>query len=84
MAQVYAAPLSGGGRAVVLLNRHYLSLHPSGAHNMTVHWKSIGIPAADMVRKSVLPRMALCDVAGAQVLCMPEGALWPGCAHQVG
>ena len=50
VAQVYAAPLSGGARAVVLLNRHFLIIHPSGAHNLTVHWKSIGIPAADMVR----------------------------------
>ena len=48
--QVYAAPLAGGARAVVLLNRHSSSLEPSGTHNLTAYWKAIGIPVPDMVR----------------------------------
>jgi alpha-galactosidase len=45
MVQVYAAPLVGGSRAVVLFNR-YQDLDPNFAvQNMTVYWESIGIPA---------------------------------------
>lgn len=38
-AQVYAAPLAGGGRAVVLFNRH----HPEyPLNNVTVDWAMLG------------------------------------------
>ena len=42
---------------MVLLNRHYLSLDPSGTHNLTVYWKAVGIPAADKVCTSA----AMCE-----------------------
>ncbi|KAK9834833.1 hypothetical protein WJX81_002251 [Elliptochloris bilobata] len=49
-AEVYAAPLSGGARAVVLLNRHFMSDNRAGTHNMTAFWKAIGIPPAEMTQ----------------------------------
>ena len=71
MAQIYAAPLSGGSRAVVMLNRHFLSLHPSGTHNMSVHWKTVGIPSADMVRNQRYFVGLLARLQSASP-CMPE------------
>jgi len=49
-AQVYACPLEGGARAVVLFNRHVGSDNKFGAHNITVFWKSIGLPTGAAVR----------------------------------
>ena len=53
--QVYAGPLSGGARAVVLLNRHDAT-DPKNfpAHNLTVYWESIGLPAMEAVRGNTL------------------------------
>lgn len=43
--QIYAAPLAGGARAVVLFNRHQ-HLDPNfPSQNITVWWGSIGLPA---------------------------------------
>lgn len=48
--QVYAAPLVGGARAVVLLNRHQ-QLDPNFAvQNLTVFWRSIGLSPNVTVR----------------------------------
>ena len=42
--QIYAAPLEGGSRAVVMFNRHQ-QLDPNfNVQNLTVYWASIGIP----------------------------------------
>ena len=43
-AQVWAAPLLGGARAVVLFNRHVASDDKFGEHNMTVYWSMVGLP----------------------------------------
>ncbi|KAI7846119.1 hypothetical protein COHA_000380 [Chlorella ohadii] len=43
-SRIYAGPLAGGARAVVLLNLH----HTGGQYlqsNITVHWRQIGLPA---------------------------------------
>jgi len=48
--QVYACPLEGGARAVVLFNRHVGSDNKFGAHNITVFWKSVGLPTGAAVR----------------------------------
>lgn len=42
--QVWAAPLVGGVRAVVLFNRHVSSDEKFDEHNMTLHWSMIGLP----------------------------------------
>ena len=42
--QVWAAPLMGGGRAVVMFNRHVSSDEKFDEHNMTLHWSMIGLP----------------------------------------
>ncbi len=49
--QVYAAPLEGGSRAVVLFNRHVATDNKFSSHNMTVFWKSIGLPPTEQVRR---------------------------------
>ena len=46
--QVYAGPLAGGARAVVLLNRH-LFADTDNMQNITVTWKAIGLPSTDAV-----------------------------------
>ena len=43
--QVWAAPLMGGARAVVMFNRHVSSDEKFDEHNMTLHWSMIGLPA---------------------------------------
>lgn len=49
--QVYAAPLKGGSRVVVLFDRHTtFNADKFGAHNITVSWTSIGLPPAEQVR----------------------------------
>ena len=48
--QVYAGPLEGGSRAVVLFNRHTATDPKFAMHNMTVFWKSIGLPPTERVR----------------------------------
>ncbi len=50
--QVYAAPLLGGSRAVVLFNRYQYLDANFPVQNMTVYWDSIGIPANATVRHS--------------------------------
>ena len=48
--QVYAGPLAGGARAVVLLNRHDATdIKNFAAHNLTVFWESLGLPALQQV-----------------------------------
>ena len=42
--QVWAAPLVGGARAVVLFNRHVSSDEKFDEHNMTLHWSMVGLP----------------------------------------
>jgi hypothetical protein len=44
MMQVWAAPLAGGARAVVLFNRHVASDEKFDEHKMTLHWSMIGYP----------------------------------------
>ena len=44
MHQVWAAPLMGGARAVVMFNRHVSSDEKFDEHNMTLHWSMIGLP----------------------------------------
>jgi hypothetical protein len=39
--QIYAAPLAGGARAVVLFNAGPLE---AGAASMTVRWEQLGLP----------------------------------------
>lgn len=48
--QVYAAPLQGGSRAVVLFNRYQQLDENFPVQNLTVYWKSIGIPMNATVR----------------------------------
>ena len=50
--QVYAGPLEGGSRAVVLFNRHTATDPKFSMHNMTVFWKSIGLPPSERVREA--------------------------------
>lgn len=42
--QIYAAPLAGGARAVVLLNLHHLGGQYLTS-NITVQWQQLGLPA---------------------------------------
>ncbi|CAK0783007.1 hypothetical protein CVIRNUC_006202 [Coccomyxa viridis] len=42
--EVWAAPLLGGARAVVLFNRHVSSDEKFDEHNMTLHWSMVGLP----------------------------------------
>ena len=42
--QVWAAPLAGGARAVLLFNRHVASDEKFDEHNMTLHWSMVGYP----------------------------------------
>ncbi|CAL8470506.1 g10048 [Coccomyxa elongata] len=42
--EVWAAPLAGGARAVVLFNRHVASDEKFDEHNMTLHWGMVGYP----------------------------------------
>ncbi|EIE22540.1 Melibiase family protein [Coccomyxa subellipsoidea C-169] len=42
--EVWAAPLLGGARAVVMFNRHVASEEKFEEHNMTLHWSMIGYP----------------------------------------
>ncbi len=44
LRQVWAAPLMGGARAVVMFNRHVSSDEKFDEHNMTLHWSMIGLP----------------------------------------
>lgn len=41
--QIYAAPLQGGSRAVVMFNRHQQLDPLFNVQNLTVFWASIGI-----------------------------------------
>ena len=41
---MWAAPLLGGARAVVLFNRHVSSDEKFDEHNMTLHWSMVGLP----------------------------------------
>lgn len=61
-SQVYAGPLAGGARAVVLFNRHTFSDSPGYTQDLTVYWKAIGLPAAEMVlaRPSLPPLLITC------------------------
>ena len=52
---MYAGPLAGGARAAVLLNRHDATDPKNfAAHNLTVFWESIGLPASEPVRRTAL------------------------------
>lgn len=46
--QIYAAPLAGGGRAVVLHNRHSILSHLQAA-NITVRWVQLGFAPEEEV-----------------------------------
>ena len=48
--QIYAAPLQGGSRAVVMFNRHQQLDPLFNVQNLTVFWASIGIAANATVR----------------------------------
>jgi alpha-galactosidase len=65
--QVYAAPLQGGGRAVVLFNRH----HPEYRFNdVTVTWPMLGyVGCEDAVVRDLYKRSDLGTHAGEQQLC---------------
>ena len=62
---MYAAPLQGGSRAVVLFNRHVATDSKFSSQNLTVFWKSIGLPPTEQVcrkgnmQRSVALRMHL-------------------------
>ena len=43
LLQIYAAPLKGGARAVVLFNRHQQLDPMFNVQNLTVFWGSIGL-----------------------------------------
>lgn len=60
--QVYAAPLKGGGRAVVLFNRH----HPEyPLHAITVRWPMLGYEGSDLaVVRDLYARKDLGNHAG--------------------
>lgn len=72
---MYAAPLQGGSRAVVLFNRHVATDSKFSSQNMTVFWKSIGLPPTEQVRRkentqrSVALRMHFDE----QALCLGWG-----------
>ena len=68
--QVYAAPLQGGGRAVVLFNRH----HPEYKFNdVTVTWPMLGyVGCEDAVVRNLYKRSDLGTHAGEQQLCSPH------------
>lgn len=48
--QIYAAPLQGGSRAVVMFNRHQQLDPLFNVQNLTVYWPSIGIAPNTTVR----------------------------------
>jgi hypothetical protein len=54
--QVYAGPLQGGGRAVVLLNR----LHAGGPNVVTVSWGMLGLNETQEVRVLKIATCACC------------------------
>ena len=67
--QVYACPLEGGSRAVVLFNRHTATDPKFSMHNMTVFWKSIGLPPTERVRET--PPLACAPPAYQRVADVP-------------
>ena len=84
--QVWAAPLMGGARAVVMFNRHVSSDEKFDEHNMTLHWSMIGLPV-DLEVRSKAPTEASLAEPGARsrfpVTLYHEGAWelyspWPG------
>jgi len=60
--EIYAAPLAGGSRGLVFLNRHCGGTNQYPTVNMTVHWSEIGLPdgmeawVRDLWRQIDLPR----------------------------
>ena len=56
--QIYAAPLKGGSRAVVMFNRHQYLDPLFNVQNLTVFWSNIGIAANTTVRP-ILPTIAM-------------------------
>ncbi|KAK9826107.1 hypothetical protein WJX81_004261 [Elliptochloris bilobata] len=63
--EVYACPLDGGSRAVVLFNRHVASDGKFGSHNITIFWKSIGLPPTEAATvRDVLLRKDLGSFTG--------------------
>jgi len=54
-AQVWAAPLAGGGRAVALFNKHVASDDNFPATEMTVYWGQVGLPGDAEVRPRPAP-----------------------------
>ena len=52
--QVWAAPLAGGARAVILFNKHVASDDNFPATEMTVFWSQIGLPPDAQVRHACL------------------------------
>lgn len=54
-AQVWAAPLAGGGRAVALFNKHVASDDNFPATEMTVYWGQVGLPSDAEVRPARRP-----------------------------
>ena len=60
--QVYAAPLQGGGRAVVLFNRHHPEYPTNG---VTVRWDMLGFNSCeDAVVRDLYKRADLGTHAG--------------------
>ena len=53
---MWAAPLVGGARAVVLFNRHVSSDEKFDEHNMTLHWSMVGLPVDLEVRARLYKR----------------------------
>lgn len=54
---MWAAPLLGGARAVVLFNRHVSSDEKFDEHNMTLHWSMVGLPEDMEVRTGLKSRL---------------------------
>jgi len=48
--QIYAVPLKGGSRAVVMFNQHQFLDPLFNVQNLTVFWSNIGIAANTTVR----------------------------------
>jgi Alpha galactosidase C-terminal beta sandwich domain len=80
--QVYAAPLQGGGRAVVLFNRH----HPEYKFNdVTVTWPMLGyVGCEDAVVRDLYKRSNLGTHAGEQQprYSVPDRRIGAGCEAQ--
>ncbi len=57
--QIYAAPLQGGSRAVVMFNRHQQLDPLFNIQNLTVFWASIGIA----------PNATVCTCCSTGYLC---------------